>query len=130
MKKLIIKFAKNLAKDLMKEQVKNLQDPKTEEKIAEAIAKKMPDWKEYNDEKQKEILLSKKKSVRTEWPVARAGDPTDKTRERAEALKSRPTASRRKSRAWRVGVTRAKEGACACTFTCLAAYSEVVCACI
>ena len=58
MKKLIIKFAKNLAKDLMKEQVKNLQDPKTEEKIAEAIAKKIPDWKEYNDEKQKEILLA------------------------------------------------------------------------
>ena len=57
MKKLIIKFAKNLAKDLMKEQIKNLQDPKTEEKIAEAIAKKLPDWKEYDDAKQKEILV-------------------------------------------------------------------------
>ena len=58
MKALIIKFAKKLAKDLMKEQVKNLQDPKTEEKIAEAIAKKLPDWKDYDDEKQKEILLA------------------------------------------------------------------------
>ena len=58
MKKLIIKFAKKLAKDLMQEQVKNLQNSKTEEKIAEAIAKKIPDWKDYDDAKQKEILLA------------------------------------------------------------------------
>ena len=57
MKKLIIKFAKNLAKDLMKEQIKNLQDPKTEEKLAEAMAKKIPDWKEYDDAKQKAMLV-------------------------------------------------------------------------
>ena len=58
MKKLIVKFAKKLAKELMAEQVKNLQDPKTEEKIAEAIAVKIPDWKEYDDAKQKEILIA------------------------------------------------------------------------
>jgi len=58
MKALIIKFAKKLAKDLMKEQIKNLQDSKTEERIAEAIAKKIPDWKEYDDAKQKEILVA------------------------------------------------------------------------
>ena len=57
MKKLIIKFAKKLAKDLMKEQIKNLQDPKTEEKLAEAMAKKIPDWKDYDDAKQKEMLV-------------------------------------------------------------------------
>jgi|TARA_R100000084_G_C4502912_1_gene78997 anaerobic ribonucleoside-triphosphate reductase len=58
MKKLIVKFAKKLAKELMAEQVKNLQDPKTEEKIAEAIAKKIPDWKEYDDAKQKAMLVA------------------------------------------------------------------------
>tara|TARA_Y100000361_G_scaffold152315_1_gene171466 strand:+ start:925 stop:1155 length:231 start_codon:yes stop_codon:yes gene_type:complete len=58
MKKLIVKFAKKLAKELMAEQVKNLQNPKTEEKIAEAIAKKIPDWKEYDDAKQKAMLVA------------------------------------------------------------------------
>lgn len=57
MKARLLKWAKGLAKEVMEDQIKKMQSPEFEMMVAEKMAEMMPDYKGWDDEKQKEIAL-------------------------------------------------------------------------